>query len=905
MQDLMRRLTLSENARRSAEDRIAQAEDRAARSNAARQQKEAEEYSKYQMLFTRGLPIISSQQLQATGSSITMPKERMASTEPVIIRQKKFSVCIPSVCSHSDQISMVWHEKEKFTKLTYSNESVIQTYVDHVLKDLAIILMQDLEVAQDFVRPYREQTIFSWRPDLTLVRDRDSRPLGYVEVKCPDREQGCPPTESLEQDPVLSENEPELEPEPEPKKGGSKKKNNKNKKQQPKQGAGAAAGAAAAAVATSTSKAGVRKSLRQKKEDNEEITVDIKDPLRNDIVARQCRDYLMYGRNEHGVRFSFCILTTWDYWRICWLPDEGEEPSDQEEEEEEEEKHRASASSRSKVVSSPSPSPASDMDQFAAANDMATLQRLVLQANTESGRKVFASIKTRQPLRDVTTGQVVLHASRVFRYDEPELTLILLTVLYKMWLSPFVPAQRLLQPERQYMSLSRGYGERIIWTRLATEVTHLQWLVMPPPQTKHFFILKRLGTGLHGTAFLACSASGSVCVIKFASDILIIDHRARLLVEESTKATAAAAASASSSRGGISSRIPSAQATARARTSALAAQHVFAQEAERWQTLWGNARIAHIDAATKSAAAAGAGAKKKADANERRTVLEVATNAACVRTEVISNRPCLIMPFVWTYRGVPTGMHAQTDPSSGKRRQTHRPTITMRASDLFFTPKHALPRESAQGVSAQSTSGQAAPPNLSDENEEEAEEGDEEDDQDVDDDDEANDQDQNASATVEIDDQVRAANQKRNQIRALDNCLGPGVTASSKEILMTWGHHSEQEARDHKHSGADLFEQQATREMIQKHYTTQAALACRTMLSKGLTHDDPKVHHVGLMPVAYTIQSESKQTPATYHLTFMPVLIDLTKMSKVLPQNNTSRVKTALATGLAIPKHLI
>ena len=52
--------------------------------------------------------------------------------------------------------------------------------------------------------------------------------------------------------------------------------------------------------------------------------VEVKKPatgiLKNDLVISQLRDYMLLLKEYYGLRHIFGILTTFNEWRVCWLP---------------------------------------------------------------------------------------------------------------------------------------------------------------------------------------------------------------------------------------------------------------------------------------------------------------------------------------------------------------------------------------------------------------------------------------------------------------------------------------------------------------------------------------------------------------------------------------------------------
>jgi hypothetical protein len=94
--------------------------------------------------------------------------------------QKRFSVLDP-LQLHPNKYEMIWGNYET-SKLTYSSESDIQTYVRCVLIDAICVAGLSNEVTCS-----NEPSIYQLRPDIWIVCTSSGVPIGVVEVKKPDK----------------------------------------------------------------------------------------------------------------------------------------------------------------------------------------------------------------------------------------------------------------------------------------------------------------------------------------------------------------------------------------------------------------------------------------------------------------------------------------------------------------------------------------------------------------------------------------------------------------------------------------------------------------------------------------------------------------------------------------------
>jgi len=178
-------------------------------------------------------------------------------------------------------------------------------------------------------------------------------------------------------------------------------------------------------------------------------------PLKHKMLHGQIFDYMLNLRNFFGLKRVFGFTTTYSEWRICWLP---------------------------------------DCDQAAGEKDVNSYDEKAEDAQ-------LVEVLDRK-----------LHGTRIYRHDEPELVELLVHTLHKMARSPHDAAPKLLKPNQRYPHFKEMTWE---WELLMKEPTFRLSYVMPPAQTRNFFLLQQYHRGADGIVWLAASASGHLVVLKF------------------------------------------------------------------------------------------------------------------------------------------------------------------------------------------------------------------------------------------------------------------------------------------------------------------------------------------------------------------------------------------------------
>jgi hypothetical protein len=176
----------------------------------------------------------------------------------------------------------------------------------------------------------------------------------------------------------------------------------------------------------------------------------------NSPLFGQIYDYLMGASTFCGLRWSFGIVTTYDEWRICWLP---------------------------------------NADEAAA--------------ETEFDRFVNISPKALEYASDGVSIERRIHVSRIYKYNEPALIEALIHLLHKMHTTPQeqfpIP---LISKDRKYPMLAENGW---IWQKFAPDTLSYT----PHGGAKNYFLLQNYHGGGDGLVWLAASEKGKLAVLKF------------------------------------------------------------------------------------------------------------------------------------------------------------------------------------------------------------------------------------------------------------------------------------------------------------------------------------------------------------------------------------------------------
>jgi len=103
-------------------------------------------------------------------------------------------------------------------------------------------------------------------------------------------------------------------------------------------------------------------------------------------------------------------------------------------------------------------------------------------------------------------------ASKIYSFNDAETPKVIASVLHKMTCSPRLPVK--LTGRTNYIRLLE---DSWVWSTLPQGFT-LNFDKFPTSRAKSMILLADLRGGAHGRVWLACSATGAGCVIKFARD---------------------------------------------------------------------------------------------------------------------------------------------------------------------------------------------------------------------------------------------------------------------------------------------------------------------------------------------------------------------------------------------------
>lgn len=186
--------------------------------------------------------------------------------------------------------------------------------------------------------------------------------------------------------------------------------------------------------------------------------VKVKKPggaLESPYVQGQLFDYMLRLQSFFGIKNVFGILTSYDQWRICWLP---------------------------------------LSDQAAAATSSAAL-------GTEHAREIETQI---------VVPERVLQGSKFFAWDDEDLPRALCTVILKMYSSPRSQVS-LVDKNRPYIVIDQDQWS---WGTISvgneSDLKHSSL-----PTANKFTLLADLRDGADGRVWRACTDSGLGCCIKF------------------------------------------------------------------------------------------------------------------------------------------------------------------------------------------------------------------------------------------------------------------------------------------------------------------------------------------------------------------------------------------------------
>jgi len=195
--------------------------------------------------------------------------------------------------------------------------------------------------------------------------------------------------------------------------------------------------------------------------------------ISSESVAGRLFDYLRFLYEAYGVEHPFGIQTSYQHWRICWLP-----KSD----------------------------PIAAQDEVLINPGVTSIPRRAFEeSHIPSKAKVNDALfeETKIEIEDVKAR--VFHGTRIFRFDDRELPTYLVSTLMKM--AAVIIRPRPLIKDQHYLTA----GDKFQWAALSNNPRHDKF---PGHNTKNFFFLRELGRGAEGNAWLCCDESGYLCALK-------------------------------------------------------------------------------------------------------------------------------------------------------------------------------------------------------------------------------------------------------------------------------------------------------------------------------------------------------------------------------------------------------
>jgi hypothetical protein len=200
-----------------------------------------------------------------------------------------------------------------------------------------------------------------------------------------------------------------------------------------------------------------------------------KDGMKREKIAPQLYDYLIRLKSFYGLRYVFGIATTYTEWQIYWLEDSDD-------------------MARSTTITPGESRPKVELAQ---------------QCETEDNDKPINA-----KIDDNDTLLPVVYVAPPIRFDDPALTSTILSVITKMYNSPFDTVLE-LSNNLPYIILQRDtwYWRKVNWGTDPVLNRHK----MPAKSCKSYILLQDMRGGEDGRVWVACSTKGLVCVLKFGA----------------------------------------------------------------------------------------------------------------------------------------------------------------------------------------------------------------------------------------------------------------------------------------------------------------------------------------------------------------------------------------------------
>ena len=209
--------------------------------------------------------------------------------------------------------------------------------------------------------------------------------------------------------------------------------------------------------------------------------------LNDTHILGQVFDYLMILKNHFSLDYAFGILTNYDNWRVCWLPD-------------------------ADCIAAKDNCNESDGNATSIYHSSADIP---LYAKVQESEKDNISEEEDNILEDPNLERK-FNATRLctsLHGNGKTLLQLIVSAIKKMYtfVHP-IHGAKLISMSRKYTVLT---PDTWIWVSSPFSTgAALDYSKMPHHKTKNFFILKPIGKGLNGKVWLACSKQLEACAIK-------------------------------------------------------------------------------------------------------------------------------------------------------------------------------------------------------------------------------------------------------------------------------------------------------------------------------------------------------------------------------------------------------
>jgi len=261
--------------------------------------------------------------------------------------------------------------------------------------------------------------------------------------------------------------------------------------------------------------------IEVKKPEEDEICSDGESVLDELTVLGELYDFQMQLPNFYGVRPAFGILTTFECWRVCWIPEADVDVDNIAETSE-------SLPSKSEAFTTPKKS--------APEKKSSPLGRTPSKTNPVL-HDIVEEDEISEEEGESNDDDRVLHMSKIYkRTDDGHLAMraiaAALCKMLKAKQKPFNdPFDKLT--ERMLLRFTKGTSRSIHWCRMGRLEGEGKWNKYASPK-KYLYAIEDLGRGSDGRVWLTCTSSGAVCVLKFP--IKSKEHDAVRLEMENWKA---------------------------------------------------------------------------------------------------------------------------------------------------------------------------------------------------------------------------------------------------------------------------------------------------------------------------------------------------------------------------------